>query len=190
MIPEPAFHDLHLHRWSSLGLSAIFVQWRRARRSSSSESCELPGPCIGDTPPGGVLVLLMLPQLQPQTPLLPPTLHLEPFLPCVLHTAALTHVNPLLYIPGPARGHLTDQVPTKQLPTHQQSLIRASSSPCPGPPRGPLSLLEPCFPGGDSETQVICLELGAGGLGDRAAEPRSKEQPMATGDSTFQVLRQ
>lgn len=129
------------------------------------------------------------PQLQPEMPLLPPTLHLEPLLPRVLHTA-LSHVNPLLYIPGPARGHLTDQVPTKQLPTHQQSLIRASSSPCPGPPRGPLSLLEPCFPGGDSETQVICLELGAGGLGDRAAEPRSKEQPMATGDSTFQVLRQ
>lgn len=105
-------------------------------------------------------------------------------------TLLLSHVNPLLYIPGPAKGHLTDQVPTKQLPTHQQSLIRASSSPCPGPPRGPLSLLEPCFPDGDSEAQVICLELGAGGLGDRAAEPRSKEQPMATGDSTFQVLRQ
>lgn len=139
------------------------------------------------TPPGA-LVLLMLPQLQPQTPLLPPTPHLEPFLP-VSCTLLLSHVNPLLYIPGPARGHLTDQVPTKQLPPHQQSLIRASS-PCPGPPRGPLGLLEPCFPGGDSETQVICLELGAGGLGDRAAEPRSKEQPMATGDSTVQVLRQ
>lgn len=115
MIPEPAFHDLHLHRWSS----AIWASVPSLCNGEGllAQSCELPGQSIGDTPPGGVLVLLMLattPQPAPRC-LLPPTLHPEPFLPLSC-TLLLSHMLILLYTPGLARGHLTDQGANKTAP--------------------------------------------------------------------------
>lgn len=159
---------------------------------------ELPGP-LGPhlrtdrarllQPPGGVLSPIMqVPALRSQPLGCPPrpALHLKPVRP-TFPTSSSQYTTFLLH-PRASTGSGAN----KELPT-PQSLSRTLPSPCPGPPEEPLEPARALFPRRGSETQALCLELGATGLGRlTGAGPGSKNSQwqLETLRSRPKVMRQ